>query len=80
MVVSLIPGHQQRVTIVKYHPTASDILVSAALDFTVRVWDLSDFSEIGALEGHNDQVLFKNVLFSCTSVHRNNMSIPSFYF
>lgn len=54
---AILKGHQQRVTIVKYHPTASDILVSAALDFTVRVWDLSDFSEIGALEGHNDQIL-----------------------
>ena len=42
--------------IVAYHPTASDILVSAAFDFTVRVWDLTDGSEIGALEGHTDQV------------------------
>ena len=26
------------------------------MDNTVRVWDLSDFSEIGALEGHTNQV------------------------
>eukprot|EP00111_Clytia_hemisphaerica_P015915 TCONS_00047027-protein len=50
-------GHKQRVTIVRYHPTASNILVSASMDNTVRVWDLSDFSEIGALEGHTNQIL-----------------------
>lgn len=62
-------GHKQRVTIVQYHPTASDILVSASMDNTVRVWDLSDFSEIGALEGHTNQVsstwsFFLSVWFS----------------
>jgi len=58
-------GHQQRVTIVRYHPTASNILVSAAMDNTVRIWDLSDFSEIGALEGHTNQVSGRYCLRCC---------------
>lgn len=49
-------GHTHRVTIVKFHPTANNILVSASLDFTIRVWDLNESIEIGALEGHTDQV------------------------
>ena len=50
-------GHNQRVTIVKYHPTASNILASASLDLSVKIWELNTYSEIGALEGHTDQVL-----------------------
>lgn len=53
----ILTGHQQRVTIVRYHPTAENILVSASMDNTVRVWDLKDFSEIGILEGHTNQIL-----------------------
>jgi len=55
--IQVLKGHKQRVTIVKFHPTAKDILVSASLDMSIVVWDLSDYSEIGALEGHTDQIL-----------------------
>ena len=55
-------------TIVRYHPTAENILVSASMDNTVRVWDLEDFSEIGILEGHTNQVIIPAIFlfyFSC---------------
>ncbi|XP_065668969.1 coronin-7 isoform X2 [Hydra vulgaris] len=53
----ILIGHNQRVTIVKYHPTASNILASVSLDLSVKIWDLNSYSEIGALEGHKDQIL-----------------------
>jgi coronin-7 len=33
-----LSGHGKRVDCVKFHPCASDVIVSASTDGTVRVW------------------------------------------
>ncbi|CAC5407998.1 CORO7 [Mytilus coruscus] len=49
-------GHTEKLYFVRFHPLASDILVSSAYDFTVRIWDLNDGSEKLKLTTHPDQV------------------------
>jgi coronin-7 len=33
-------GHDDRISIVEFHPLASDVLTTAAMDLTIRIWDL----------------------------------------
>ncbi|XP_046355097.2 coronin-7-like [Haliotis rufescens] len=49
-------GHMEKIYFVRFHPLARDILVSASYDMTVRIWDLTDGSEVMQLEGHTDAV------------------------
>ncbi|KAK2563477.1 Coronin-7 [Acropora cervicornis] len=37
----LLKGHQDKPNVVRYHPTASGVLASAALDLTVKIWDIN---------------------------------------
>ena len=47
----------EKVNVIKFHPTAQDILATAGFDWAVRVWHLSANSkEALVLEGHTDQV------------------------
>eukprot|EP00096_Caligus_rogercresseyi_P010970 TRINITY_DN416_c0_g2_i2.p1 TRINITY_DN416_c0_g2~~TRINITY_DN416_c0_g2_i2.p1 ORF type:complete len:809 (-),score=243.81 TRINITY_DN416_c0_g2_i2:551-2977(-) len=53
----LFPAHNDKVQIVKFHPLASDIVVTASFNRSLRVWDLSDHSTHQfELEGHGDQL------------------------
>jgi len=38
--VQTLQGHKRKVGSVKFHPTASNILVSSGADFAVKVWDV----------------------------------------
>ncbi|CAG2189269.1 CORO7 [Mytilus edulis] len=49
-------GHTEKLYFVRFHPLASDILVSSAYDFTVRIWDLTEGKEKLQLTTHPDQV------------------------
>jgi len=48
-------GHRKKVTLVKFHPTANNVLLSAATDNSVKVWDIekseviTSFDELGDL-------------------------------
>ena len=50
--------------LIKFHPLAKDVLLTAAFDRTARIWNLGDFAssdtDDGAprieLEGHGDQL------------------------
>lgn len=46
----------EKIYFVRFHPLARDILVSASYDMTVRIWDLTNGSEVMQLEGHTDAV------------------------
>ncbi|XP_064820496.1 coronin-2A-like, partial [Oncorhynchus masou masou] len=37
----VLQGHSRRVNLIEWHPTARDLLVSAAYDYKVMVWDVS---------------------------------------
>ena len=50
--------HADKTSIVKFHPTAADILATAGYDGLVKVWNLADegAEEKFSLEGHADQI------------------------
>ncbi|CAH2251681.1 jg2321 [Pararge aegeria aegeria] len=51
-------AHPDKIYIVRFHPTASDLLITAAHDLTIKIWDLSQevpTAEI-TLTGHTEQI------------------------
>ncbi|XP_038218850.1 coronin-7 isoform X2 [Zerene cesonia] len=51
-------AHPDKIYIIRFHPTASDLLTTAAHDLTVKLWDLAKevpTAEI-TLTGHTDQI------------------------
>lgn len=53
---STLPGHTEKIYSIRFHPVASDLLVSSSYDMTVRIWELSTGWEALCLQGHTDQV------------------------
>ncbi|XP_037871177.1 coronin-7 isoform X2 [Bombyx mori] len=54
----IFSAHPDKIYIIRFHPTASDILTTAAHDLTVKIWDLSvdePKAEI-VLTGHTEQI------------------------
>ncbi|XP_013148577.1 PREDICTED: coronin-7 [Papilio polytes] len=51
-------AHPDKIYIVRFHPTAADLVVTAAHDLTVKLWDLSQQEPQAAitLTGHTDQI------------------------
>ncbi|KAJ8729045.1 hypothetical protein PYW07_006741 [Mythimna separata] len=51
-------AHPDKIYIIRFHPTASDVLTTAAHDLTVKIWDLSPDSPVASivLTGHTDQI------------------------
>lgn len=35
-----LTGHKKKVTLLRYHPTASNVLLSTSADYTVKTWDV----------------------------------------
>ncbi|XP_059078879.1 coronin-7-like isoform X1 [Tigriopus californicus] len=54
---AVFPAHADKIQIVKFHPLAKDVIVTAAFDRTVKIWDLNNTNEPQIeLEGHEDQL------------------------
>ncbi|OQR76932.1 coronin-7-like, partial [Tropilaelaps mercedesae] len=51
-----LKGHKDKVTLLKFHPSAKDILASASQDQTILIWDLDQQAFVYELEGHTDQI------------------------
>lgn len=51
-------AHPDKIYIIRFHPTASDVLTTAAHDLSVKIWDLSPESPVASivLTGHTDQI------------------------
>ncbi|NXD45885.1 CORO7 protein, partial [Copsychus sechellarum] len=54
---AILRGHTEKIYSIRFHPTASDLLVSSSYDMTVRIWELSTGREVLCLQGHTDQIL-----------------------
>ncbi|NXL37219.1 CORO7 protein, partial [Glaucidium brasilianum] len=53
---AILQGHTEKIYSIRFHPVASDLLVSSSYDMTVRIWDLSTGREALCLQGHTDQI------------------------
>lgn len=56
-----LAAHSDKIYLLKFHPRASDVLVTAAHDLTVKIWDLNTVTEQDCKEkillvGHKDQI------------------------
>lgn len=49
-------GHEKKITNLRWHPTANNILTSASHDRTVKLWDASTGSEVLSYDGFEDTV------------------------
>ena len=58
MMKFIMAGHREKPNIVRYHPTCQDLLVSAAYDMQVKLWDLNKQTNVITLSGHSEQVGF----------------------
>ncbi|NXI05741.1 CORO7 protein, partial [Pachycephala philippinensis] len=53
---AVLRGHTEKIYSIRFHPMASDLLVSSSYDMTVRIWELSAGREVLCLQGHTDQI------------------------
>lgn len=47
-------GHRKKVTLVKFHPTAANVLASTAADSSIRVWDIEKAEELSVFDQMGD--------------------------
>ena len=46
-----LDGHRKKVTLLRFHPTASNTLLSSSADYTVKLWDVEAGSVISTFDG-----------------------------
>eukprot|EP01118_Nematostelium_gracile_P018723 TRINITY_DN8435_c0_g1_i1.p1 TRINITY_DN8435_c0_g1~~TRINITY_DN8435_c0_g1_i1.p1 ORF type:complete len:699 (+),score=174.45 TRINITY_DN8435_c0_g1_i1:148-2244(+) len=56
----VMKGHTRRVTTVDFHPNASNLVVTSAGDWTVRIWDIEKGVEAFKLKDHSDFITSLN--------------------
>jgi coronin-1B/1C/6 len=52
-----LTGHRKKVTLVRFHPTASNVLASTSADYTVKTWDIEMGEEISTFTGFGDNLI-----------------------
>lgn len=48
-----LDGHRKKVTLIRFHPTASNTMLSTSADYTVKTWDIEAGTAISSLETSN---------------------------
>lgn len=48
-----LDGHRKKVTLIRFHPTASNTMLSSSADHTVKVWDIEAGEAVSSLECAN---------------------------
>lgn len=48
-----LDGHRKKVTLIRFHPTASNTMLSSSADYTVKTWDIEAGTAISSLETSN---------------------------
>jgi len=48
-----LDGHRKKVTLIRFHPTASNTMLSTSADYTVKTWDVESGTAISSLEVAN---------------------------
>jgi coronin-1B/1C/6 len=49
-------GHERKVNLMKFHPTADHVLATAGADFVVKLWDVESQQEGNELQGHSQLI------------------------
>jgi len=52
-----LTGHRKKVTLLRFHPTASNVLASTSADHTVKVWDVEKSEEISTSADFGDYLI-----------------------
>lgn len=50
-------GHRKKVTLLRFNPTASNVLASTSADYTVKTWDVEKGEEISTSAGFGDNLI-----------------------
>jgi coronin-1B/1C/6 len=51
-----LTGHRKKVTLLRFHPTAANVLASTSADYTVKTWDVEKNEVISSFDDFNDLV------------------------
>eukprot|EP01105_Mastigella_eilhardi_P005142 TRINITY_DN16925_c0_g1_i1.p1 TRINITY_DN16925_c0_g1~~TRINITY_DN16925_c0_g1_i1.p1 ORF type:complete len:936 (-),score=216.98 TRINITY_DN16925_c0_g1_i1:53-2860(-) len=54
--VSDLSGHSRRVTMISFHPSAANVMISSAMDFSMKLWDVEKCEVCREFDQHKDQV------------------------
>ena len=49
-------GHGRKVTLLRFHPTANNVLGSVSGDFSVKVWDIEKGCEVSGMPAHEQLI------------------------
>jgi coronin-1B/1C/6 len=60
-------GHEKKVTLLRFHPTAANVLATASFDNTVKLWDIETGAEMVTCAAHEQ--LIQDVVWD----HRGNL-------
>uniref|UniRef100_A0A182NVF3 Coronin n=1 Tax=Anopheles dirus TaxID=7168 RepID=A0A182NVF3_9DIPT len=53
----VLVAHSDKISIMRFHPLARNVLLTASTDMLMKLWDLSTMTEQLTLHGHTDQIL-----------------------
>lgn len=56
-----LEGHSKKVTLLRFHPTANNTLLSASGDYTVKLWDVESATPVVSYEECSD--LFQDIIW-----------------
>eukprot|EP00531_Pseudo-nitzschia_arenysensis_P007630 CAMPEP_0116123814 /NCGR_PEP_ID=MMETSP0329-20121206/4949_1 /TAXON_ID=697910 /ORGANISM="Pseudo-nitzschia arenysensis, Strain B593" /LENGTH=462 /DNA_ID=CAMNT_0003617755 /DNA_START=228 /DNA_END=1616 /DNA_ORIENTATION=+ len=51
--LTALEGHRKKCTLIRFHPTASNTILSTSADYTVKTWDIESGTAITSLETKN---------------------------
>lgn len=50
-------GHRKKVTLLRFHPTASNVLASTSADYTVKIWDIEKAEDMTSYNDFGDHLI-----------------------
>ncbi|XP_049299985.1 coronin-7 isoform X2 [Anopheles funestus] len=53
---ALLVAHTDKIYIMRFHPLAQNVLLTASTDMVMKLWDLVEMKEKYSLHGHTDQI------------------------
>lgn len=53
---SYLMSHTEKIYCVRFHPLAKDVVLTAAYDMTIKIWDLADNTEQIEITAHQDEI------------------------